>query len=329
MSSAIGAGAMAGVEGEELDLGQVDADREGVVGGDAGSAQLLQEQGLQVDQIAEGAGNVEQRLAGADPTAFVVVELDVEAGIARRRHRLEPFQRQPRRGDDGAAHEHCVSDARVAEFLDDAPGQGEITVGPCRHIVRRRIGRLAGFDAGRFVHGAGSSLFRQVLLPLAGGVQRPLRAQGNAPDLVRGPAHCLEPLRANLRPKTENGTDQSLLAAAQGLHGLQGFFLAAAHGLQAPQADLAAAHGLQAPQALAAAHGLQAPHGFLAAQGLQAAAAGPASITVAAVNAGTARASPNSTGMVAVEERSVLVVLRMRVPHHLISRNGVAAMSRA
>jgi hypothetical protein len=82
--------------------------------------------------------------------------------------------------------------------------------------------------------------------------------------------------------------------AAQGLHGLHGFL--AAQGLQAV---FFAAHGL---------HGLQA---FLAAQGLVWAVAGPALSIVAAVKAGTARARPNSTGIVAVDERRDLVVLRM------------------
>jgi hypothetical protein len=70
-----------------------------------------------------------------------------------------------------------------------------------------------------------------------------------------------------------------------------------------------AAQGLQA--VFFAAQGLHGLQAFLAAQGLVWAAAGPASSIVATVKAGTARARPNSTGIVAVDERRDLVVLRM------------------
>ncbi|MFC4270856.1 hypothetical protein ACFO8N_05085 [Sneathiella chungangensis] len=76
-----------------------------------------------------------------------------------------------------------------------------------------------------------------------------------------------------------DGTTQSDaldFAAAQGLQGLQGFFLAA--------------HGLHGLQGFLAAQGLQALAGFFAAQGLQAAAAG---LTVIA-ESGTATAPTSS-----------------------------------
>ena len=56
---------------------------EGVVGGDAGGPELLQQQGLEVDEMVERAGDVEDRLAGADPGAFGVDQLDVEPRAAR------------------------------------------------------------------------------------------------------------------------------------------------------------------------------------------------------------------------------------------------------
>ena len=45
-----GTGAMARVHGHELDVGQFNAHGEGVVGGDAGGAELLQVKRLQIDQ---------------------------------------------------------------------------------------------------------------------------------------------------------------------------------------------------------------------------------------------------------------------------------------
>lgn len=145
---------------------------------------------------------------------------------------------------------------------------------------------------------------------------------------------------------------QLVFAAAQGLHGLQGFF--AEHGLQAPQAFFAA-QGLQAPQAFFAAHGLHAPQAFFAAHGLHAAAAGFASMVVTAVNAGTARAKPNNTGIEAVDESSCFVVLRIislssplgeqgigqlrhemklviqsgKIPSHLVTRNNNSVYAEA
>ena len=64
------------------------------------------------------------RVAGADPGAFRVHDLDVEGGAARGRHGLQPVHHQARRADDGAAQEHRVGDARVAEALPRRRGCG-------------------------------------------------------------------------------------------------------------------------------------------------------------------------------------------------------------
>lgn len=91
------------------------------------------------------------------------------------------------------------------------------------------------------------------------------------------------------------------LAAEQGLQGLHAF-LAAAHGLHAPQAAfLAAAHGLQAPQAafLAAWHGLQAAY------------AGTSLTTGDKTTAPAAR--PRTTGRAEAPDRSLNLCIFMSV----------------
>ena len=80
----LGAGAVPRIHRQERDLRQVGAHRLGVVGGDAGGPELLQQHGFEIDEMVERAGHVEDRLAGADPGALRMVELDVELGAARR-----------------------------------------------------------------------------------------------------------------------------------------------------------------------------------------------------------------------------------------------------
>ena len=69
---------MARIHGEEGRLGHVGAHRPGVVGGDAGRAQLLQEDRLEVDEMEERAGDVHHRLAGADPLALAVAQVELD-----------------------------------------------------------------------------------------------------------------------------------------------------------------------------------------------------------------------------------------------------------
>ncbi len=131
----LGAGAMPRIHRQERDLRQVGAHRRGVVGGDAGGPELLQQHGFEIDQMIERAGDVEDRLAGADPGAFGVVQLDVEAGAARRRHAFEKLDREARRRDDRPAHEHGIGRRAVAELPDDRLGLQEIAVGARREVV--------------------------------------------------------------------------------------------------------------------------------------------------------------------------------------------------
>jgi hypothetical protein len=74
---------MARVHREEGRPWAVGAHGEGVVGGDAGRPQLLQEERLEVDQMEEGAGDVHHRLAGADPLALAIAQVDLDRGAAR------------------------------------------------------------------------------------------------------------------------------------------------------------------------------------------------------------------------------------------------------
>jgi len=62
-----GARAMACIHRQKRHARQVGAHRRGVVGGDAGRPDLLQQHGFEIDQMIERAGYVEDRFAGADP----------------------------------------------------------------------------------------------------------------------------------------------------------------------------------------------------------------------------------------------------------------------
>ena len=131
----LGPGAVPRVHGEEADIGQVGAHGVGVEGGDAGRPQLLQEDGLEVDQMAERAGDVHHRLAGADPAALLVALVDLDLGAALPRRRA-CSQSSASRGvaEHRPAHEHGVGDAAVAEPLDDRAGADEVFVGEARQI---------------------------------------------------------------------------------------------------------------------------------------------------------------------------------------------------
>ncbi len=118
------AGAMPRVHGEKRHLRQFGAHGVGVVGGDAGGAELLQQDGLEIDKGAERAREIKDRLAGADPVALAIDEARFELGLARRCHAIEPIEHQARRRDDGPAHEHRIGDGHVAEFFDDASSSG-------------------------------------------------------------------------------------------------------------------------------------------------------------------------------------------------------------
>jgi hypothetical protein len=134
----LGAGAVPRIHRQEGRARQLGAHGVGVVGGDAGRPQLLQQHRLAVDQVAQRAGDVEHRLARPDPFAFGVAQVDLDREAALLGHLLQPFDRQPRRGDHRPAHEHSVGDAGVAEALHDPLGPQEVLVGPARQFVDRR-----------------------------------------------------------------------------------------------------------------------------------------------------------------------------------------------
>jgi len=92
---------MARIHGEEGRLGHVGAHRPGIVGRHAGRPQLLQEDRLEVDEMEERAGDVHHRLAGADPLALAVTQVELDRGVARAAEFFQPLQRQPRREHDG------------------------------------------------------------------------------------------------------------------------------------------------------------------------------------------------------------------------------------
>jgi hypothetical protein len=72
-----------GIHGEKGYLGQIGAHRVSVVGGNTGRPEFLQQHRLEVDEVEERTGQVEDRFAGAHPGALRMVELDFEADASR------------------------------------------------------------------------------------------------------------------------------------------------------------------------------------------------------------------------------------------------------
>ena len=154
----------------------------GVVGGDAGRADLLQQDRFEIGQMHHAAGEVDDRLAGADPVAFLVDQVDVDWVPRIGGGGLQPVEHQPGRADHRAAQEHRVSDAFVAEAGDDVLGAVEVAVGAGGDIGRqRRAGRpwrqplvvvIAPRGPARRPAGGVSSVPRPPGMPVPGTVRR-------------------------------------------------------------------------------------------------------------------------------------------------------------
>jgi hypothetical protein len=99
------------------------------VGGDAGRSELLQQNGFEIDKLIERTRHIKDRIAGVDRGAFRVIDLDVEANPARRRHVFEKRNRETRRGDYGPPQEDGIGRPAIAEFADDRFGLQKIAVG--------------------------------------------------------------------------------------------------------------------------------------------------------------------------------------------------------
>ena len=91
---------MSRVHRQKRDLRQVGTHRVGVVGGDAGWSELLQQHGFEIDEVGEWAGHIKDRLAGADQRRLGMRQLDIEM-LARASAAIgfEELDRQARRGD--------------------------------------------------------------------------------------------------------------------------------------------------------------------------------------------------------------------------------------
>ena len=134
----LGTCAMPCIHGQETHIGKIGAHGVGVEGGDTGRAELLQEDGLEVTESLEGAGDVHHGLTGPDPAAFFVEKLDFEPGSTFALDPSEPIECQPRRAEHRAAHEDRISDTAVAEALDDGTCFHEIFVAVGGDLVARR-----------------------------------------------------------------------------------------------------------------------------------------------------------------------------------------------
>ena len=183
----LGAGAVACLHCQERGTGQGKAHLIGVVRSDGSRTDLLQQDGFQVGQLHQAAADIGERLAGADPGALVVHQLDVEAGAAFACHVLQPFDHQPRRGNHRAAHEHRVGHPLVAEPRDDRARAVEVAVGP-RRDVGGVIGGATASGHGRLSRGAAS-------IPPPPGTPVPATAPHSAEDRRTSRTARSDPLR--------------------------------------------------------------------------------------------------------------------------------------
>ena len=79
---------------------------------------------------AERPGDIDDRLAGADPLPSGCTTSNSKLGAARGGHLGQPIQHQPRRGDHRPPQEHRVGHAHIAERCDHLARAIEIGVGP-------------------------------------------------------------------------------------------------------------------------------------------------------------------------------------------------------
>jgi len=142
----LGSRAVPRIHRQKGDPGEFGAHRIGVVGGNAGRTELLQQHGLQVDEMKQRPGHVEDRVARADPDALGMIELDLETGTARSGFRLEKIEGETRRTDHRPPHEHGIGRRPVAKPADDGLGLQKIAVRTCRERPVRH--RFASRDRG-------------------------------------------------------------------------------------------------------------------------------------------------------------------------------------
>jgi hypothetical protein len=79
--------------------------------------------------MEERARDVHHRLAGADPLALAVAQVEIDRGVARLAELFQPLQRQPRREYHGPAHEDGVGHAGIAEAADHLLRAIEVVIG--------------------------------------------------------------------------------------------------------------------------------------------------------------------------------------------------------
>ncbi len=130
---------MARIHGEEGRPRHVGAHGPGVVGRDAGRPELLQEDRLEVDEMEERPGDVDHRLAGADPLALDVALVDLDLGLAVGLHFLQPVERQTRREHDRTTHEDRIGHAGIAELADHLLRSIEVVIGELRDLAVSRM----------------------------------------------------------------------------------------------------------------------------------------------------------------------------------------------
>src|SRR6516225_12036180 len=93
--------------------------------------------------MKQGAGHVQDRVAGTDPGAFGVAELDAEGLAAFGRHGLEEFHREARGTDDRPTHEDRIGRRAITKMPDDRFGFEKIAVGLRCEVVHRLYAVIA------------------------------------------------------------------------------------------------------------------------------------------------------------------------------------------
>ena len=73
---------MARVHRRKRDVGQIRAHGPGIVGSDAGGTELLEKDGLEIDELATRAVQVDHGFAGTDPLTLRMDQLDAHRRIA-------------------------------------------------------------------------------------------------------------------------------------------------------------------------------------------------------------------------------------------------------
>ncbi len=107
----------------------------GVMGSDAGGAELLQQQGFERGHAGKGAGQINQWLPGPDPAALRRHDFDRNRETLFSSDVSEPLDHQAVGSNDRPADEERIGDFALAEMRDDRLSAVEIRIGARRDLA--------------------------------------------------------------------------------------------------------------------------------------------------------------------------------------------------